>query len=247
MFKNIKSVTSIYLKSISYVNKNNLRRYYLISGLINIIIFILFIGFGKIFYDWLKPIITNNLSQYIYEFLLSSFAIIITFLLTFIFFFVTYKNISLIIMSPFLSKISLKVEFIKNGKQYNFTNKDELRFIWRAIKLNLKAFLIEFSLVVFLVLLGLIPLLGFITVPLIFIIQSFFSGFGFMDPVFERHLYSDKQSFKFALKHFSATAILGFYHNLTMLIPVLGICIAPVLTTVASTNKLLQLMEVKND
>jgi len=145
------------------------------------------------------------------------------------------KYIVMIVVSPFMSLLSEKVEANLTGKTNNasFNMKDAISDIMRGIKVSFRNIFRELFFTFLLFLFGLIPVIGWVTPIFIFMVQAYYAGFGNMDYTLERH-FKVKQSVNFARQH-KGLMIGNGTPFMLLLMTGIGFLIAPPLATVAAT------------
>jgi CysZ protein len=111
-----------------------------------------------------------------------------------------------------------------------------IRDYGRSIQFGLRNWIKEFFFTVGLLLLGLVPLLGYVTAPFIFIIQAMYVGFSTMDFTLGRY-FSINGSIDFIRKNLGFSLGNGIAFMLIIMIPVVGLFFAPTLGTAAATLK----------
>jgi CysZ protein len=84
--------------------------------------------------------------------------------------------------------------------------------------------------------------LQFLNPIIFFITASFFYGFSFFDYSLERNEISVMGSIRFAKKYAMPTLLTGVFFSTIMLIPILGLALAPVIMTIVSTYVFLKTM-----
>jgi len=234
-----------------------LKKYYLIPGIIGFLLFIMAIqGYlrltrftGKYFTtlaaerDFSGSIFGTALN-YLINFLAISDKFIIPIVLAIIFFFV-FKPILIVLISPILSFLSEKIDEHLTNNKFEFSLKDNIKFILRGLKIGVICFLKQIIGTIILILIGFIPIIGLLSPILIFLIQSYFTGFAFMDYTLERYQFSTKDSMKFIRKKRSYSVICGCVFTLLLIIPFIGIFIAPLITCAAVTK--LTIFLIKDD
>lgn len=155
---------------------------------------------------------------------------------------ITYKHIILALSAPFMSPVSEKIERHLLGRDHLHRNTTNTAQLWRGIRINVRNFLMEILFTVPLLILSLIPILNFVTGIVIFLIQSYYAGFGNMDYTLERHLtYRDSTQF---VRNNSGIAIgNGLVFMGMLLLPVIGIILVLPLSVTASTTATLRLLD----
>ena len=224
-----------FFEAFSVIKNGKMRKFYLLPGVLNLILL-------NFLYKLSKYISFNLFSKLEGYFHLNSyenvtFIIIklIIIIIAFLLYFLVYKALLLIVLSPFLNYISERTERTVVNQKFDFSFKDNMRFIWRGIVISCKSFSKEIFGTIILLLLGLMPFLS-ITVPFfIFLLQAYYIGFSFMDYTLERHNYSSKESLIFLKKNWTFSAFSGAIFTMVFLIPVIGIFIAPLVSCVAVT------------
>lgn len=240
MLKEINFTINNYMKAFKFIGQNKLKKFYLIPGIINIILMILFYFLsrfvGGALVEFANKLLGGNLNSFI-QFILK----FIIYLTIFAIYYLIYKTLILIVLSPFLSYISEKTESITTGKTFNFSFKDNLYFIKRGIIITLKSFLREFAMTCVILLLFFIPIINTMIPILLFVVQSYYIGFSFIDYTLER--YDFETGTNLIRKNPIFFLINGGLFTILLFIPILGIFIAPMVTAVATTTGTLKLIE----
>lgn len=240
MLKKINFTFNNYMKAFKFIGQNNLNKFYLIPGIINIVLITLFYFLsrfvGGILIDSVNNILGGNLNSSL-QFILN----FIIYLTIFAIYYLIYKTLILIILSPFLSYISERTESIITGKGFNFSFKQNLYFIKRGIIVTLKSFLREFIMTCIILLLFFIPFINTIIPILLFMVQSYYIGFSFIDYTLERH---DFETGTILIRENTIFFLInGGLFTILLFIPIIGIFIAPLATVVATTTGTLKLIE----
>lgn len=158
-------------------------------------------------------------------------------ILLFIAAFLLFRTLLLPLIAPFMSPLAAKVLAIETGAPVtdpNLISGENMRLILRGGALSLRNMLKELFFTGLLLILGLFPLFSLITVPLIFLVQAFYAGFGNMDYTLERR-YNIAESKAFSKQYRALTVGNGVVFLLLLAIPVLGFLLAPALSVVAAT------------
>ncbi|MCQ8211445.1 EI24 domain-containing protein [Cetobacterium somerae] len=242
----IKLMIESYLKAPTVIKKLRLSWGYFIGGAVGIIILIFFYWISGYIGDWFFNKINSMFEVQNYAGL---FRWIIIFTVRIIMISIEYfffKTILLGILAPFFSYISEKVENFQDGVEYTFTLKENVAFILRGIKIATKSFFKELIYTVVIVLLGFIPVINIIVPILIFIVQSYFISYNFVDYTLERHRFSSEESSKFMKENRVTFTLGGGIFTLIYFIPLIGIVIGPIISIVAFTITTLKILKLKN-
>lgn len=236
-------VFNSFLESFKIIKEAKLRKFYFLPGIIGVFLFILFIFLG----DLLSISLVSKFEEFFkletYHSFIYIFIKIIVWISSIFFYYLIYKSLLLIILSPILGYVSERVETYLTGKKYSFSFKDNFRFIIRGIDIGFRSFIKQ------MVGTSIIMLLGFIfpinlSIPfLIFILQGYFTGFSFMDYTLERFELSPTESLRFLKKQRVYSVICGGIFTILFFIPIIGIFIAPLITCVAVTKITLELLK----
>lgn len=230
------SILNEIINAPSVIRECKLRWGYFIGGLIGIVIFAIvyflasFIG-EKIFLEIKTYFNLDNGSNIIYLGIISVVRVLL--ILVYYFFF---RTILLIILSPFLSYFSEKVEKTLNGVEYSFSFRDNIRFIKRGIVIALKNFFKEIFFTIIIAIVGFFPLFSIFVPILLFLIQSYFIGYSFIDYTLERSGFNEKESNRFVKSNIFSTTLGGAVFTFIYFIPVIGIFIAPLIMVVSFTT-----------
>jgi CysZ protein len=157
---------------------------------------------------------------------------------------ILYKYFILILVAPFMSPLSERIESHLLGERDStrFSIGRVLREIVRGIRVSLRNILREifFTLVLFII--GFIPIIGVVSAPAIFILQSYYAGFGNMDYTLERHM-GVRSSVRFVRSYKGLAMGNGAVFLALLMVPVAGLFMAPGLATVASALETVDRLE----
>ncbi|WNJ20876.1 EI24 domain-containing protein [Pontibacter sp. G13] len=233
-----------YSHSMKIMSKYKLWRFVIIPGLISMVIA------GGIFVGvWFgSPAVAEWLmARYPFEWgkdFMNDLAPLLTGLLGVILAVFSFKYIVMVVVAPFMSFLSEKVEANLTGKPAPEVNFGEaVKDIIRGLRIALRNLFREMFMVLFLMLLGfMIPVVGNIaSAVLIFLIQSYYTGFGNMDYTLERKRYGVKDSVKFVRAHRGLAMGNGAAFTLLLMVPILGWFLAPAWGAVSATLNLLDM------
>jgi CysZ protein len=156
-------------------------------------------------------------------------------LILLLFYFSLFKYIFLIIGSPVFAYLSEKTESILEGKEFPFSFRQLFSDIVRGIKLAFRNLLWQSVYVISILILSLIPLIGWVTPIFALLIECYYLGFSMLDYSSERHKLSPQQSITFIGRHRGLAIGNGMVFYLMHLIPVLGWLLAPSYAVIAAT------------
>lgn len=145
------------------------------------------------------------------------------------------KYIVLIICSPILALLSERIDEIISGNIYPFHFPTFLKDMLRGILVTLRNMMLETLIILACLLIAWIPLIGWLTIPFLYLLAWYFMGFAMMDYTFERKRFTIGQGARFTRRHKGIAIGNGFIFSMILLVPFLGICVAPILSVVAAT------------
>lgn len=160
---------------------------------------------------------------------------------------ILYKHIILALSAPFMSPVSEKIEIHFNGDLNHSHRKTTFQEqLWRAIRINFRNLGKEILITIPILLLKFIPVVNIFSTVLLFLIQSYYAGFGNIDYTLERHL-NYKESINFVGKNKGVSIGNGIIFMLCLLIPVVGIIIVLPLSVTAASVKTVELLNKENE
>lgn len=243
MLKQFRLALGSYLVAHRFIFKHKIWAYAVIPTMINIAMI------GGIFYgayllnDTLKPYIQTWFSEdYSTLSSITNYTIqILVNLILFIGYLFIYKNLVLIILSPFLAILSERVDTLYTGREFPFNGKQFMIDVWRGIKISLRNSTIELGLIFICFIIGLfIPFIGLIVPIIIFLIESFYFGFSMIDYTNERKKLPFEASKRYIKRNKPLAYGIGIVFYLMFLIPIIGWIFAPLYGIVAGTLAVLQ-------
>ena len=155
------------------------------------------------------------------------------------------RYIVLILCSPMMALLSEKVEEIVTGKTYPFDFMQFLKDVLRGVLVNLRNLGLELSITIALLVVGWIPVIGLITVPVSLLLSWYFLGLNMIDYTCERRRLSVAECARFIRKRKGIAIGNGMIFSWLLLVPYIGLIIAPVLSSVAGTLAALEAMDGK--
>lgn len=230
-------------QAIPFLSKSGFRNYLLIPILLNLGLLTLAIWasveYGAVVTDYILGLVglkDGSLAKYM--------SWIVSFIIRFgilMIYFSLFRYILLILLSPFLSFLSEKVERHEKGTDFPFSLRQMGSDIIRAIVINGQNLGIEILLTLVLSVFAFIPIVGLISPFAILAVQSYFFGFAIMDYNPERHKWTRKQTSAWMRKNYAGVTAIGLAFHLCFLVPILGWIVAPVLATIAGTLSFLRI------
>ncbi|MEO7983518.1 MAG: EI24 domain-containing protein [Bacteroidota bacterium] len=156
-----------------------------------------------------------------------------------LFYFSLFKYLILIIGSPVFAYLSEKTEAIIEGKEHLFNWPDLKKDCIRNIKLSLRNSGWQAVYLISLILLSLIPVIGWITPIIALLMECYYFGFSMLDYSFARINFTPAQSIAFTGRHKG----LAIGNGLLFYIMHIVIVLAPAYAVIAAT---LSIHKVKN-
>ena len=246
MLEEIIIAVQSYSKAHRFIRQNNLWRWILIPGLLYALLFV-----TGIYFFWQS-------SAYIIDYLLSAvgvrswlqrenegwinfifiFGQIVVQLILMLFYFSWFKYLFLIIGSPLFAYLSEKTEAIQSNSEFPFSLKRFFADILRGVSIALRNTLWQTVYTVSILLLALVPVLGWITPLLALFIECYYLGFSMLDYTNERRELSASQSIDFITRHKGLAIGNGIVFYLMHALPLVGWVLAPGYAVVAATLSL---------
>ncbi|SRX72393.1 EI24 domain-containing protein [Aequorivita antarctica] len=159
---------------------------------------------------------------------------------------ILYRHIVMALSAPFMSPVSEKIEKHLFGTDHLHRNTSNAEQLWRGVRINVRNLIMELLLTIPIILIGFIPVIGIISSGLLFLVQSYYAGFGNMDYTLERH-FKYSESIEFVRRNRGLAIGNGIIFMLMLLIPVVGIILVlPLSVTAASTETLRVLDNAKS-
>jgi CysZ protein len=154
------------------------------------------------------------------------------------FYFSLFKYLFLIIGSPVFAYLSEKTSSIIEGRDFPFSFSQLMKDAWRGIRLAVRNSLWQTVYVFSLVLLSLVPMVGWITPMIAIFIECYYYGFSMMDYSCERNKLSPTASIDFIGRHKGLAIGNGLMFYLMHIVPFIGWILAPAYAVIAATLSL---------
>jgi len=249
MIKNIFIGIKTYAGAFELISKLKLWKYFVIPILISVITAV-FIGLSAYgFSDNIGQFIS---SIWVWEWGKETFTTIseiFSGLIIIVIGLVLYKHIIMALSAPFMSPVSEKIETHLLGEDskliHQHRNTSFQAQLWRGIRINVRNLFMELWLTVIILIISLIPVIGWFTSLLLFLIQAYYAGFGNMDYTLERH-FKYKESVAFVRKNRGAAVGNGIVFMLFLLIPVIGVILVLPLSVTAASTETVKLLDAQS-
>ncbi len=245
MIKNIIKGIKSYGDAVSHISKHGMWGYVLLPGLLSLILGALLVTASWGWSDDLGGLIGSFWKWEWGKTTIEKIAEVFGGLLILFFGAIIFKQILMVVLAPFMSLLSEKVErqLTGGGDVQGFTIRKAVYEMSRGLRIAVRNIVREMLVTIFLFLLGLFPLFTPFTTILIFLTQSYYAGFGNMDYTLERH-YKYRESVKFVRNNRSLALGNGIIFMLLFL-SVVGFVFALPLGTVAATLQTVDRIESK--
>lgn len=242
MIKNILKGISAYAGTFKLISTLKLWKYFAIPMVISFLTAVL-IGFSA----WgLSDDLGNFISRiWFWEWGAETFRIISNFiggLIIIALGLMLYRHIIMALSAPFMSPVSEKIESHFYGTNHNHRNTTNAAQLWRGVRINVRNLSLELMFTLPIILIGFIPVLGIVSTVLLFLVQSYYAGFGNMDYTLERH-FKYSESIDFVRKNRGLAIGNGIVFMLMLLIPVIGIILVLPLSVTAASTETLRVLE----
>ncbi len=188
MFKNFFDGATAYGTAFRHISNYGLWGYVLVPGILTILIAFAVFGAAWGLSDNIGDVLDNlwrwETGRSVVEKIAQVFGGILVLATSLIIF----KQLVLVVASPFMSFLSEKVEqqLLGSSLSPSFSLSQITSDIARGLRIAIRNILRELSATIFLLLLGLIPIFTPFTTVLIFVIQAYYAGFGNFDFALER-------------------------------------------------------------
>ncbi|MCQ2973894.1 MAG: EI24 domain-containing protein [Bacteroidales bacterium] len=245
----IKLGFSSYGKAFKVIVSNKMGKLFIIPLILNIILVFLIWHYSGNLSDWLNTKITEtgaistNWAGFV-----GGATTVLTKLICFVIFIFLGGSIVIMCMSPIYSTLSEKTDTFLTGRQFDFSAKQTMKDIWRGVLIALKNTIKQTFFIALCFIASFIPVIGVIMPFIIFLINSYYFGFSFMDYTNERLRRDRKESARIISKYRWLAIANGAVYTLTLYI-MCGTFIAVFtggISTVAATIAQLEAEKIDN-
>jgi len=242
-----------YFEAHRFIKKHKLWKWILIPGILYALLFVIgmhyFSETSSNFIEWLslKTGLKTWLDKINSSFLGFLFTIgsLLLWLILLLFYFSLFKYLFLIVGSPLFAYLSEKTEAIIEGKDLPFNTTQFFKDILRGIKLSARNSFWQTVYTISILVLSLIPILGWLTPAIAVIIECYYYGFSMLDYSMERHKKSPAESIYYVSSHKGLAIGNGLVFYCMHLLPIIGWILAPAYAVVAATLSMYPLKQIE--
>jgi CysZ protein len=222
MISNLIDGLKAYLEAYEVISRLKLWRFFMIPMLISVLIFLSIVLVSISFSDEIGLYISSFWSWDFGKETINTVSMILGGIILISIGLIVFKHLVMILSAPFMGPISKKIEDDFTGVTSQTQVSSPLTLMFRSIKISSRNLFRELLLSIPILILGLIPLIGFFSLFLLFLMQAYFAGFGNMDYTLERH-FSYQKSIQFVKANKGIAIGNGLVFMLFLLIPFVGI------------------------
>ena len=222
MISNLIDGLKAYLEAYEVISRLKLWRFFLIPMLISVLIFLSIVLVSISFSDEIGLYISSFWSWDFGKETINTVSMILGGIILISIGLILFKHLVMILSAPFMGPISKKIEDDFTGVTSQTQVSSPLTLMFRSIKISSRNLFRELLLSIPILILGLIPLIGFFSLFLLFLMQAYFAGFGNMDYTLERH-FSYQKSIQFVKANKGIAIGNGLVFMLFLLIPFVGV------------------------
>lgn len=246
MLKEIIIAIQSYFEAYGFIQKHRLWKWIILPGIIYTLLFltgfyffwtssneaVLWLSQNLGLDEWLQKE-RNELFNFL--FLLAGVFLRLILLL---FYFSLFKYFFLILGSPVFAYLSEKTASILEGRDFPFSYRQLVKDIARGTRLALRNSLWQTVYMFSLLLVSMIPVVGWITPLVALFIECYYYGFSMVDYSLERDRISALQSIDYISRHKGLAIGNGMLFYLMHFVPIIGWVLAPAYAVIAATLSL---------
>lgn len=246
MLKELIIAIQSFIEAHRFIREHRLWKWILIPGIIYTLLFIVGMYYFLLSSDnavtWLSGQLSLEawLRQQRSEWLnfLMVMAGLILRIVLFLFYFSLFKYLFLIIGSPVFAYLSERTQGILENRSFTFSFAQLMKDIWRGTRLSLRNALWQTVYVITLLLLSLIPVVGWIAPMIALFVECYYYGFSMLDYSCERNKLSPAESIHFIGRHKGLAIGNGLMFYLMHALILVGWVLAPAYAVIAATLSL---------
>lgn len=246
MLKEIIIAIQSYSEAHKFIIKHRLWRWIYIPGLLYTILFV-----AGIYLFWttsnsaieliMQKTGVKNWLDSMHDSWLNFFFIIgqiILRLILLLFYFSLFKYLFLIIGSPVFAYLSEKTDSIIRGREFPFNFRQLMTDLVRAVRIAFRNMLWQSVYFITILILSFIPVVGWISPVITWLVECYYFGFSMLDYNSERNKLSAQASIEFIGHHRGLAIGNGLVFYLMHLVPIVGWLFAPGYAVIAATLSL---------
>ena len=222
MISNLIDGLKAYLEAYQVISRLKLWRFFMIPMLISVLIFLNIVLVSISFSDEIGLYISSFWSWDFGKETINTVSMILGGIILISIGLILFKHLVMILSAPFMGPISKKIEDDFIGVTSQVQVSSPLTLMFRSVKISSRNLFRELLFSIPILLLGLIPFIGFFSLIFLFLMQAYFAGFGNMDYTLERH-FSYQKSIQFVKENKGIAIGNGLVFMLFLLIPFVGI------------------------
>jgi len=245
LLKEIIIALQAYGQAHQFIKKHKLWKWILVPGILYAMLFFFgayyFAHNANNFFEWInKHFIESSLQKLKDSFLgfLITLGTVMVWIMIMLFYFSLFKYFFLITGSPLFAYLSEKTEAIIEGKDFPFSISQLTGDIIRSIRLSLRNALWQTVYTFSLLLLSLVPVIGWVAPLIAILVECYYYGFAMLDYSMKRHNKSAGASIIFIGGHKGYAIGNGIVFYMMHLVPFIGWIFAPAYAVVAATLSL---------
>ena len=236
MIKAVFKGCAAYFEAYEIISRLKLWKFFAIPMLISLVVFLLIVFVSYAFSDAIGSYIASFWTWDFGKETFNTISRVFSGLLIVLIGFITFKHIVMALSAPFMGPISKKIEDDFRGVVSQVKTTSSSGLLRRGIKISSRNLLRELLLSIPILLLGFIPVIGFFSAILLFLMQAYFAGFG------ERY-FSYQKSILFVKKNRGVAIGNGLVFMLFLLIPFIGVILVLPFSVTAATIATVKLMK----
>ncbi len=251
MLKEIIIAIQAYFKAHQFIKQHRLWKWILIPGILYTLLFMISMYyFGETcnhFIEWLslqtglKTWLDRMNSGFLgFLFTLGSLMLWVVMMLLY---FSLFKYFFLLVGSPIFAFLSEKTEAIIEGKAYPFSLVQLLKDIARGCRIAARNSLWQTVYSLSILLISVIPLVGWLTPVFAMLIECYYYGFSMLDYSMERNKKTAAESIFYIGSHKGLAIGNGLVFYMMHFVPIIGWVLAPAYAVVAATLSLIAIKE----
>jgi CysZ protein len=245
LLKEIIIAFQAYGQAHAFIKKHKLWKWILVPGILYALLF----SFGAYyfahnanhFFGWVNHhFIENSLQKLKDSFLgfIITLGTVMVWIMIMLFYFSLFKYFFLIAGSPLFAYLSEKTEAIIEGKDFPFSLSQLTKDIIRSVRIALRNSLWQTVYTISILLLSLIPVIGWAAPMIAIAVECYYYGFSMLDYSMERHKKSAFASIIYIGNHKGLAIGNGIIFYLMHLVPFIGWVFAPAYAVIAATLSL---------